>query len=95
MSDTLGRIMAGLPAPAPTPARSAPEACGQAPEKAGIDPAPARTCRDRDRVIHKYSRRAASHWHYHYKPVPAEEVQPPRNRNVVLPRKGGILDATG
>ncbi len=59
-----------------------------------INPRLAQSYKGKYQVVHKYSHEPMSHWHYHYNPVPADDVQPVRNRNVVLPRIGGVLDRT-
>ena len=57
-----------------------------------MDPNLAASYKNRDRVIHTYDHDPMSHWHYHYVPVPVDDVAPPRNRNVVLPRLGVVVD---
>ncbi len=49
-----------------------------------LHPRAAQAYQDRDRVIHKYSHQAMSHWHYHYQAVPADDVPAPRDRSVHL-----------
>ncbi len=65
------------------------------PRIAEISPRVGEAYRKKEQVIHTFSHDSISHWHYHYNPVPADDVQPPRNRSIVLPRKGGILNQTG
>jgi hypothetical protein len=47
-----------------------------------------------DRYLHTTHKQPMSHWHYHYVPVPKDNIPPPRNRNVHFPDRRGLVDAT-
>ena len=59
-----------------------------------IDPELVKAQGTHDRYIHTFSKQPMSHWHYHYVPVPKDNIPPPRNRTVHFPDRRGLVDAT-